>query len=64
MLLSIQYSVIFTAMKKQTKKEVKVKVDKTMRDYSKEEFFVKKAEKAREILKNMEFPKNLFPLNK
>jgi hypothetical protein len=48
-------------MKKQTKKESQVKVDKTMRDYSKEEFFVKKAEKAREILKKYGVPKEFIP---
>lgn len=48
-------------MKKQTKKEPKVIVDKTMRDYSKEEFFVKKAEKAREILKKYGVPKEFIP---
>jgi hypothetical protein len=44
-------------MKKRTKKEAKVKVDKTMRNYSNEEFFVKKAEKAREILRKYGVPK-------
>lgn len=48
-------------MKKQTKKEGAVKVDKTMRDYSKEDFFVKKAEKAREILRKYVIPKDFIP---
>ena len=48
-------------MKKQTKKESQVKVDKTMRDYSKEDFFVKKTEKAREILKKYGVPKEFIP---
>jgi hypothetical protein len=51
---------MFPAMKKQTKKETQVKVDKTMRDYSKEEFFVKKMEKAREIFKKYGVPKDLI----
>jgi hypothetical protein len=42
-----------------TKKEAQVKIDKTMRDYSKEEFFVKKMEKAREIFKKYGVPKEL-----
>ena len=56
----IEKSLIFPAMKKQTKKEAQVKVDKTMRDYSKEEFFVKKMEKAREIFKKYGVPKEFI----
>jgi iron-sulfur cluster repair protein YtfE (RIC family) len=58
--LITEKSLIFPAMKKQTKKEAQVKVDKTMRDYSKEEFFVKKMEKAREIFKKYGVPKDLI----
>ena len=49
----------FRKMKKQTKKGEKVTVDKTMRDYSKEDFFVKKAAMAQEILTKYGLPKEL-----
>jgi hypothetical protein len=53
-------SKFFRKLKKQNNKNEKVKVDKAMRDYSKEEFFVKKAEIAQEILTKYGFPKEVI----
>ena len=38
----------------------KVKIDKSMRDYSKEEFFVKKAKEAKKFLAKVGLPKELL----
>ena len=38
----------------------KVKIDKNMRDYSKEEFFVKKAEEAKKFLAKVGLPPELL----
>ncbi|SFD10633.1 hypothetical protein SAMN05518672_101503 [Chitinophaga sp. CF118] len=41
-------------------KKRKVTVNKSMKDYSKEDFFVKKAEAARELLAKYGYPKELI----
>ena len=48
---------------KQNNKKRRIKVSKSMRDYSKEDFFVKKAEAARALLAKYGYPNELLMNN-
>jgi hypothetical protein len=50
-------------IKKQNNKKSKIKVNKSMRDYSKEDFFVKKAEAARALLAKYGYSNELLMNN-
>lgn len=51
---------MFSRIFKKEKKQHEVKISSAVRDYSKEPYFVKKAEAARAVLSRSVFPKDLL----